>query len=124
MARLAAVVGLLILGAASSTQTIRGMRHPALSPDGLRIAFDWHGDIWVGPVDGGIAERVTDDPADEQKPCWSPDGTRLAFSSDKSGNRDLFVVEVGDTRTLDQAINRLRNIDAVFDAFRVTPGTH
>ncbi len=38
--------------------------------------------------------------------------------------RDLFVVEVGDTRTLDQAINRLRNIDAVFDAFRVTPGTN
>jgi GTP pyrophosphokinase len=37
--------------------------------------------------------------------------------------RNQFVVEVGDTRTLDQAINRLRNIDAVFDAFRVTPGT-
>jgi len=36
--------------------------------------------------------------------------------------RNLFVVEVGDTRTLDQAINRLRNIDAVFDAYRVTPG--
>ncbi len=36
--------------------------------------------------------------------------------------RNRFVVEVGDTRTLDQAINRLRNIDAVFDAFRVTPG--
>jgi GTP pyrophosphokinase len=36
--------------------------------------------------------------------------------------KNRFVVEVGDTRTLDQAINRLRNIDAVFDAFRVTPG--
>jgi GTP diphosphokinase / guanosine-3',5'-bis(diphosphate) 3'-diphosphatase len=36
--------------------------------------------------------------------------------------RNQFVVEVGDTRTLDQAINRLRNIDAVFDAYRVTPG--
>jgi GTP pyrophosphokinase len=36
--------------------------------------------------------------------------------------RNQFVVEVGDTRTLDGAINRLRNIDAVFDAFRVTPG--
>jgi GTP pyrophosphokinase len=36
--------------------------------------------------------------------------------------RDKFVVEVGDTRSLDQAINRLRNIDAVFDAYRVTPG--
>jgi guanosine-3',5'-bis(diphosphate) 3'-pyrophosphohydrolase len=37
--------------------------------------------------------------------------------------RNRFVVEVGDTRTLDQAINRLRNIDAVFDAYRVTPGS-
>ncbi len=37
--------------------------------------------------------------------------------------RDRFVVEVGDTRTLDQAISRLRNIDAVFDAYRVTPGS-
>ena len=36
--------------------------------------------------------------------------------------KDRFVVEVGDTRTLDQAIGRLRNIDAVFDAYRVIPG--
>jgi GTP pyrophosphokinase len=36
--------------------------------------------------------------------------------------RNQFVVEVGDARTLDQAINRLRNIDNVFDAYRVTPG--
>ncbi len=37
--------------------------------------------------------------------------------------RNRFVVEVGDTRTLDQAINRLRNIESVFDAYRVTPGS-
>ncbi len=37
--------------------------------------------------------------------------------------KNRFLVEVGDTRTLDQAINRLRNIDAVFDAYRVTPGS-
>jgi GTP pyrophosphokinase len=37
--------------------------------------------------------------------------------------RNRFVVEVGDTRSLDQAINRLRNIDGVFDAYRVTPGS-
>ncbi|MFL5857452.1 MAG: RelA/SpoT family protein, partial [Solirubrobacteraceae bacterium] len=36
--------------------------------------------------------------------------------------RNRFVVEVGDTRALDGAISRLRNIDAVFDAYRVTPG--
>ncbi len=37
--------------------------------------------------------------------------------------KNRFVVEVGDTRTLNQAISRLRNIDAVFDAYRVTPGS-
>ena len=36
--------------------------------------------------------------------------------------KNRFVVEVGDTRALDQTISRLRNIDAVFDAYRVTPG--
>ncbi|MBV9422193.1 MAG: bifunctional (p)ppGpp synthetase/guanosine-3',5'-bis(diphosphate) 3'-pyrophosphohydrolase [Solirubrobacterales bacterium] len=36
--------------------------------------------------------------------------------------KNRFVVEVGDTRALDQTITRLRNIDSVFDAYRVTPG--
>jgi guanosine-3',5'-bis(diphosphate) 3'-pyrophosphohydrolase len=36
--------------------------------------------------------------------------------------KNRFVVEVGDTHALDQTINRLRNIDSVFDAYRVTPG--
>jgi guanosine-3',5'-bis(diphosphate) 3'-pyrophosphohydrolase len=37
--------------------------------------------------------------------------------------RNRFVVEVGDTRSLDHAINRLRNVESVFDAYRVTPGS-
>jgi GTP pyrophosphokinase len=36
--------------------------------------------------------------------------------------KNRFVVEVADTRTLDQTINRLRNLESVFDAYRVTPG--
>ncbi|HET7050858.1 MAG TPA: bifunctional (p)ppGpp synthetase/guanosine-3',5'-bis(diphosphate) 3'-pyrophosphohydrolase [Solirubrobacteraceae bacterium] len=36
--------------------------------------------------------------------------------------KNRFVVEVGDTHALDQTINRLRNIESVFDAYRVTPG--
>jgi GTP diphosphokinase / guanosine-3',5'-bis(diphosphate) 3'-diphosphatase len=35
--------------------------------------------------------------------------------------KNRFVVEVGDTQVLKGAINRLRSIDAVFDAYRVTP---
>src|SRR6185436_21042901 len=94
MARVAALLFVLVLGAAPPSIEIRGMRHPALSPDGKRVAFDWHGDVWICPVEGGAAERVTRDPAHEQKPCWSPDGRKLAFSSDKGGNRDIFVVDL------------------------------
>jgi len=36
--------------------------------------------------------------------------------------RNRFVIEVADTKTLDATINRLRNIESVFDAYRVTPG--
>ncbi|MGB2710089.1 MAG: bifunctional (p)ppGpp synthetase/guanosine-3',5'-bis(diphosphate) 3'-pyrophosphohydrolase [Conexibacter sp.] len=36
--------------------------------------------------------------------------------------KNRFVVEVADTKTLDATINRLRNIESVFDAYRVTPG--
>jgi len=90
--------GLALLGAAPGGAEIRGMRHPALSPDARRLAFDWHGDLWICPAEGGPAERVTDDPADEQKPCWSPDGKSLSYSSDKAGNRDLFVIDLATRR--------------------------
>ncbi len=36
--------------------------------------------------------------------------------------QNRFVVEVGDTTQLKQAVNRLRQVDGVFDAYRVTPG--
>ena len=36
--------------------------------------------------------------------------------------RNRFVVEVGDTQVLKQTISKIRNIESVFDAYRVTPG--
>jgi guanosine-3',5'-bis(diphosphate) 3'-pyrophosphohydrolase len=36
--------------------------------------------------------------------------------------QNRFVVEVGDTQALKQTITKLRNIDSVFDAYRITPG--
>ena len=68
-------------------------RHPALSPDGGQVAFSHQGDVWVADTAGpnaGLARRLTAHDAYEGSPKWSPDGTRLAFTSTRHGNTDLF----------------------------------
>jgi tricorn protease-like protein len=60
-------------------------REPALSPDGKQVAFSWSGekgnnfDIYVKLVDAGTPIRLTQDPAFDGAPAWSPDGRFLAF---------------------------------------------
>ena len=50
-------------------------------------------DLWVIPAAGGIAVRLTNDPATEAGPVWSPDGTRVAFVSDRSGANGVYVMQ-------------------------------
>ena len=67
-------------------------RFPALNPDGSYIAFSYQGDIWTVPIDGGRASRITIHQAYERNPRWSPDGDRIAFSSNRFGQDDLFII--------------------------------
>lgn len=68
-------------------------RFPSVSPDGSAIAFSYQGDIWTIPTRGGRAIRLTVHEAYESNPQWSPDGQQIAFTSDRHGNDDLFVMD-------------------------------
>jgi len=71
--------------------------HPALSPDGRRIAFasvrSGHNEIWVADLHGGHPRQVTfhEGPI-VISPRWSPDGQYIAFTSQLAGNRDIYVI--------------------------------
>lgn len=69
-------------------------RHPAPSPDGERIAFSWQGDLWIASATGAAPQRLTANPGYDHSPLWFADGLRLAFSSDREGSDDVFVLSL------------------------------
>lgn len=81
---------LLTLGAYSSTPL--WLRDARISPDGQHIAFCYKGDIYRVAANGGSAIRLTSQESYECSPVWSPDGTQIAFASDRYGSEDLFVM--------------------------------
>ncbi|MFH1865886.1 MAG: S41 family peptidase [Candidatus Eisenbacteria bacterium] len=88
----AALVVLATVIACPAGDGILNARQPAPSPDGSEIAFSYMGDLWTVPSSGGPATRLTVHEAYDDTPLWSPDGERVAFSSDRAGNADVYVV--------------------------------
>jgi Tol biopolymer transport system component len=70
--------------------------NPALSRDNRRLSIDIRDpltrtrDIWIFDLLRGAKTRITTDPADDVNSSWSPDGTRIAFSSERAGQRDIY----------------------------------
>ncbi len=78
----------------ANTKRLIGARFPAVSPDGKMIAFSYMGDIWLVPISGGMAVRLTDHKGYDREPIWSPDGRWIAFTSNRSGNNDVYTIKV------------------------------
>ncbi len=81
---------------------------PDWSPDGSRITFastrDGNWEIYVMDVDEAMRDpsgvgglRLTDQEGDDLSPVWSPDGTLIAFSSDRGGDSDIYVMRADGT---------------------------
>ncbi len=66
------------------------MQSPTVSR--THIAFEYAGDLWQVPRQGGKATRLTTAPGRESRPHYSPDGKTIAFSGQYDGNTDAFVV--------------------------------
>ncbi len=64
-----------------------------VSPDGKTIAFDMLGDIYTMPAGGGKATNISAGMAWEYQPRFSPDGSKIAFTSDRAGGDNIWVMD-------------------------------
>ena len=63
-----------------------------VSPDGNEIVFDLFGDIYIMPIDGGDAVVLREGLAYEIQPRFSPDGSKISFTSDAGGGDNIWVM--------------------------------
>ncbi|AWW73531.1 amidohydrolase [Erythrobacter sp. KY5] len=82
-----------------------------VSPDGGTIAFNLLGDIYTMPITGGTPRRIAEGLAWEVQPRFSPDGTKIAFTSDRGGGDNIWVMNVdgSDKRQVTKESFRLLN---------------
>ncbi|HVT40687.1 MAG TPA: hypothetical protein VHE78_16730, partial [Gemmatimonadaceae bacterium] len=77
-----------------SVDAIKYARYPHISNSG-HIAFTYQDDIWVADGDGANPRRLTNNIARDINPRFSPDEKWIAFSSNRMGNYDVYVIPVG-----------------------------
>jgi imidazolonepropionase-like amidohydrolase/Tol biopolymer transport system component len=82
-----------------------------VSPDGRTLAFTLLGDIYTMPIAGGTPTRIAEGLAWEVHPRFSPDGKRIAFTSDRGGGDNVWIMNAdgSDKRQVTREEFRLLN---------------
>jgi tricorn protease len=74
-----------------------------LSPKGERAVFEARGDILSAPIEKGPVRNLTNSSnAHDKLPAWSPDGSRVAFISDKTGEEEIYVIAQDGSKPAEQ----------------------
>jgi Tol biopolymer transport system component/imidazolonepropionase-like amidohydrolase len=71
-----------------------------VSPDGETLVFDYLGSLFLLPMEGGEATRLTHGMAFDAQPRFSPDGGRIVFTSDRSGGQNVWIMSLDGTDTV------------------------
>src|SRR5437588_3746081 len=81
---------------------VRYLMETALSPDGTRVLYAvseadlkqgrYNTDVWMVPFGGGTPVKLTNGPARDDMPRWSPDGKQIAFLSDRDGKPQIWLI--------------------------------
>ena len=82
--------------------SLKRVGSPEISPDGRWVAYtvretNWDDnayetEIWLADATGGAQRQLTNAKKSSQSPAWSPDGSRLAFISDRTDKRQIYVI--------------------------------
>lgn len=85
----------------STLMELQSVQDPQISPDGERVAYvlrtpnvmtdTWYTNVWLANMDGSEATLLTSGEFRDSSPRWSPDGTRLAYVSNRNGNPQILV---------------------------------
>ena len=85
----------------------RAYFYPRISPDGNRLAVDVRDeedDIWIWDFGRETLTRLTFGPNRESSPTWTPDGQRVAFSSDRDGSFNVYWKAADGTEELERLV--------------------
>jgi len=85
-----AILAVVLTTIFTASAEVKMLRHPTYSNN--HVAFSYLGDIWISSDTGANATRLTDNKARDIYPRFSPDGKWIAFSSNRDGNYDVFVI--------------------------------
>jgi len=82
-----------------------------IAPDGVRAVVMNGGNLWLVDLVRGYVTRLTTGPANDYGPVWSPDGSRIAFTSNRAGREEIFVVSAagGDPVQLETCTNLFKH---------------